>query len=51
MLEGSKWFSEGVYNIKVAGFPRIRFIWYSRREAEKQYREQFNLKHKKIKWY
>lgn len=50
MLTGYKWFSDGCYCIKVEGFKTIRYIWYSRREAEKGYRERFGLKGKRINW-
>lgn len=50
-MYGYKGYSDGVIVIKVDGFPRERFFFYSMREAEKKYRESHGLKHKKITWY
>ena len=51
MLEGVKRYRDGFYVIKVDGFPQVRYLWFSRRDAEREYREQFNLKYKRIYWY
>lgn len=37
--------------IRVDGYPRMKYLWYSEREALKRYREEYSLKHKKINWY
>lgn len=50
MFNGKKGFVDGVYVVKVESFPKYRYFFTSAREAEKNYREQFNLKYKKINW-
>ena len=37
--------------IKVDGYPRMKYLWYSKREAVARYRELNNLKRCKINWY
>lgn len=52
MLTGSKWYSNGgYYHIKVHGYPGRSYLYFSKREAEKEYREAYGLKGKRIKWY
>ena len=51
MLEGVKRFVNGAYIIRVDGYPQMRYYWYSKREAEKHYREKYGLKGKRITWY
>ena len=48
MLHGIKYYYEGWFFIRVDGFEKMRFLWYSEREAIKRYREAHNLKYKKI---
>lgn len=50
MLFGKKGFVDGVYIVHVLGYKRMRYFYYSAREAEKEYREKNNLKYKKIQW-
>lgn len=50
MLTGSIWYSGGWLCIKVHGLPSMRFLWYSKREAIRKYREAHGLKYKKIEW-
>lgn len=50
MLNGYARFENGWFVVKVEGFPRMRFLWYSKREALRKYREAYNLKYKKIIW-
>lgn len=40
--------SNGWISIEVDGYPRMRYLWYSKREAEKRYREKFGLVGKKL---
>lgn len=49
-MTGRRGFVNGVYVVQVDGYERIRFFFYSAREAEKKYREDHNLKYKKIEW-
>ena len=49
-MTGRKGFVNGVFVIQVDGLRRVRFFGYSAREAEKKYREENNLKHKRIEW-
>lgn len=48
--EGTKGWVNGWYVIHVDGFERMRYLWYSPREAEARYRRQFFLVGKHIKW-
>lgn len=50
MLYGSKGFVDGVYIVQVSGYEKIRYFSYNAREAEKKYRQDHNLKYKKIAW-
>jgi len=50
MLYGKKGFVDDVYIVKVESLPKYRYFFTSAREAEKSYREQFNLKYKRITW-
>ena len=50
MLTGRKGFVNGVYIVAVYGYPKIRFFFYSAREAEKKYRADYGLKYKRIEW-
>lgn len=43
--------SNGWISIEVEGYPRMRYLWYSTREAEKRYREKFDLVGKKMEKY
>ena len=38
----------GMKIIKVDGYPEWKYIFYSWKEAERLYRERFNLKNKKL---
>ena len=49
-MTGRKGYVDGVYVICVSGYPKIRFWWFSARNAEKEYRQQFGLKGKHISW-
>ena len=49
-MTGRKGFVNGVYVVKVDGFPRTRFFFCSAREAEREYRRQHGLKGKHIEW-
>ena len=49
-MTGRKGFVNGVFVIHVDGLRRVRFFGYSAREAEKKYREDNNLKYKRIEW-
>ena len=49
-MTGRKGFINGVYVIKVDGLPRIRYFFYTARNAEKKYREDYNLRYKHIEW-
>lgn len=49
-MTGRKGFLKGVYVIQVDGYEKTRFFFYSAKEAEKKYREDNNLKYKKIEW-
>ena len=49
-MTGKKGFVNGVYVVMVDGYPKRKYWFYSRREAEKAYREENGLKHKKIEW-
>ena len=49
-MKGRKGFVNGVYVVKVDGFPRTRFFFFSAREAEREYRRQHGLKGKHIEW-
>ena len=51
MLCGSRFYDSGWYVIKVDGFPRMQYLWYSKREALRRYREKFGLQHIKVKWF
>lgn len=48
MLYGKKGFVDGVYIVQVSGYEKIRYFFYNAREAEKKYREDHNLKYKKL---
>lgn len=50
MLTGYVWFENGWVFVKVEGFPRVRYLWYNKREAVKKYRETHGLKYRKINW-
>lgn len=50
MLDGFIGKIDGVWVIKVDGFPRMRFFFYSKREALARYREAYDLQHKRITW-
>ena len=50
MLYGKKGFINGVYIVQVSGYEKIRYFFYNAREAEEKYREDHNLKYKKIAW-
>lgn len=43
--------SNGWIIIEVEGYPRMRYLWYSTKEAEKRYREKFGLVGKKMEKY
>lgn len=49
-MHGRKGFVNGVYVVQVDGFPRWRYFGYNRRDAERDYRNKFNLKYKRIEW-
>ena len=49
-MYGRKGFSSGVYVICVSGYPKMRYPFTSARDAEKAYREEFELKYKHIAW-
>ena len=49
-MTGRKGRVNGVYVVKVDGFPRVRFFFTSAREAERRYREEFGLRYKRIDW-
>jgi hypothetical protein len=40
--------TNGWIKIKVDGYPQMRYLYYSEREAIKRYRELFNLKYRRI---
>lgn len=50
MLYGSIWKDDGWYVVKVEGFPRRQYLYYSRREAISRYRAKFNLTGKHIRF-
>lgn len=50
-MYGHKEYSNGGIVIQVDGFPRWRFFYYTMKSAEKEYRERFDLKYKRITWY
>lgn len=43
--------SNGWISIEVEGYPKMRYLWYSNKEAEKRYREKFGLVGKKMEKY
>jgi len=49
-MYGRKGFVNGVYVIQVDGFPKMRYFFYTARNAEKEYRAANNLKYKRIEW-
>lgn len=49
-MSGRKGFVNGVYVIQVYGFPKMRYFFYTARQAEKEYRNAHNLKGKHINW-
>ena len=40
----------GCYHIKIEGYPVMNYMWYTKRESIRRYREQFNLKYKRVLW-
>lgn len=42
--------SNGWLVIQVTGYPRMRYLYYSMREAEARYRREFGLVRKHIRW-
>ena len=40
--------NNGWIKIRVDGVGEMRYLWYSKREAERRFREKFNLKGKKL---
>ena len=49
-MTGKCGFVNGVYVVQIDGFPRMRYFFYNARDAIKAYREQFNLKYKRVQW-
>lgn len=49
-MTGRKGFVNGVYVIQVDGYHKTRYFFYSARNAEKQYRQDNNLRYKHIEW-
>ena len=50
-MYGFKFWENGHYYIRVSNFPHMNYWGYSAKEAERKYREQFNLRYKHITWY
>lgn len=47
---GYKKWRNGFFIIKIGNYPEMSYLFYSAREAEKKYREAFDLKYKRITW-
>lgn len=49
-MTGRKGFVNGVYVIQVDGYEKMKYWFYSAKDAEKQYRKDNNLRYKHIEW-
>ena len=50
MLTGFIWYDRGWYKIQVKGYPRVNYLWYSKREAIQKYRLDHGLRGKHIQF-
>ncbi len=50
MLFGTITHANGVIGIKVDGFPSMKYIFYTEREAKRNYRIDNKLQNKRIEW-
>ena len=50
MLYGFKSWENGMLHLRVEGYPKWRFVFYTEREAVREYRKRFHLERRKIHW-